>query len=373
MAAAGTPTARILIVDDEVPQMKALCDTLRDQGYDTFGFSSPRAALAAMREEKFDLLLADLMMPEMDGIALLKAAQELDPTLVGIIMTGEGTITSAVEAMKTGALDYILKPFRLSVIYPVLARALTVRRLRMENAELQERLRERAVELEAANKELESFSYSVSHDLRAPLRAINGFSTIVVEEYAAQLPDEAQRLLGSVIRGARRMEQLIDDLLQFSRFARQPLSKQSVNVLALVQELVDELQKEQGDRKVEVRVGALANCVADLALLRQVFANLLSNAFKYTGKVAQPAVEVGYRLEEGRHVYFVRDNGAGFDMQYAHKLFGVFQRLHSADEFKGTGIGLSIVQRVIQRHGGRVWVEAEVNKGATFYFDLPTE
>jgi len=361
-------SARILIVDDEAAQMQALCSTLRDQGYQTFGFTGGQAALGALRQAKFDLLLADLMMPEMSGIDLLQAAQELDRNLVGIIMTGEGTITSAVEAMKVGALDFVLKPFRLSAILPVLSRALAVRALRMENAELQLRVRERTAELEVANRDLESFSYSVSHDLRAPLRAIRGFASILLEDYSEKMPVDAQDLLNQVSKNAHRMARLIDDLLEFSHLGRQPLSKQAVNVAAIVQEVLDELGKRQDGPPIEVRLGELPDCLGDPSLLRQVFINLLSNAFKFTRHKEQALVEVGCRSQNGEKVYFVQDNGAGFDMQYAEKLFGVFQRFHTVDEFEGTGVGLSIVHRIVQRHGGRIWAEAEVNKGATFHF-----
>ncbi|HET6568644.1 MAG TPA: response regulator [Rhodothermales bacterium] len=367
-----TQDARILIVDDEAALMKALCDTLRERGYDTLGCTSGKTALAALRESRFDLLLADLMMPDTDGISLLKAATEVDPDLVGIIMTGQGTIDTAVEAMKSGALDYILKPFKLSAILPVLNRALGVRQLRVENTALEQRVRQRTAELEAANKELEAFSYSVSHDLRAPLRTMASFSDMLMEDFAAELPPDARHLLDRIVSNAQKMGRLIDDLLRFSRLNQQPLSKQPVHTTTLVHEVLEELRRERDGRTVDVEVGELPDCFCDPSLLRQVFANLLSNAFKFTRQRENGKIEVGSHRLDGEDVYYVRDNGAGFDMQYAGKLFGVFQRLHSASEFEGTGIGLSIVNRIIQRHGGRIWAEAAVDQGATLYFSLPS-
>ena len=363
--------ARILIVDDEGAQMKALCHTLSDQGYQATGFVSAKAALAALRDQKFDLVLTDLMMPEMDGIALLRAALETDRELIGIIMTGEGTIATAVEAMKTGALDYILKPFKLSVILPVLSRALAVRRLRLKNAELEQRVRERTSELEAANRDLEAFGFSVSHDLRAPLRHIDGYADLVVTEFAGQMPAEAQRMLNLIRTSAGRMGRLIDDLLHFSRMGRQSMSKRPTSMTTLVREVLTETGKERTGRVIEIQVAELPDCVCDPSLLKQVLINLLSNAFKFTRQKEKALVEVGARQQEGETIYFVRDNGAGFDMQNAQKLFGAFQRFHRYDEFEGTGIGLSLVQRIIQRHGGRIWAEAAINEGATFYFTLP--
>jgi two-component system sensor histidine kinase/response regulator len=365
------PLTRILVVDDEARQMTALCETLRDHGYETTGYSSSVAALAALKESKFDLLLTDLMMPEMDGIALLRAAHEIDGDLVSIMMTGHGTIDTAIDAMKAGALDYILKPFKLSVVLPVLSRALTVQRLRLENAALERSVRERTAELEAANQELEAFSYSVSHDLRAPLRHIDAFTHRLMKDFGAQLPPPAQDLLQRVCHGAQRLGMLIDDLLNLSRFSRQPLAKRIVNLASLVEQVLADLQGERDGRQVEIRLGHLPECLGDASLLKQVFMNLLSNALKFTRKCEKAVIEIECQGRSGELVCLVRDNGAGFDMQYAGKLFGVFQRLHSVDEFDGTGVGLSIVHRIILRHGGRVWADAEVNKGATFHFTLP--
>jgi len=366
------PLIRILVVDDEARQMTALCETLRDHGYETTGYSSSVAALAALKGSKFDLLLTDLMMPELDGIALLRAAHEIDGDLVGIMMTGHGTIDTAIESMKAGALDYILKPFKLSVVLPVLSRALTVQRLRLENAALERRVRERTAELEAANKELEAFSYSVSHDLRAPLRHIDGFSHRLAKDYGAQLPPPAQHLIQKISSGAQRLGLLIDDLLNLSRFSRQPLAKRIVSLATLVEQVLGDLHGEREGRQVEIRPGHLPECLGDASLLKQVFINLLANALKFTRKRELAIIEIESREDSGELICTIRDNGAGFDMQYAGKLFGVFQRLHSTDEFEGTGVGLSIVHRIIHRHGGRIWAEAEVDKGATFHFTLPS-
>lgn len=358
--------------------MTALCETLNDHGYQTTGFASSKAALAAVEKGKFDLLLTDLMMPEMDGITLLRGAHEVDPDLVGIVMTGQGTIDSAVEAMKAGALDYILKPFKLSVVLPVLSRALTVRKLRLENIALEKSVRERTAELETANrelefanKELEAFSYSISHDLRAPLRHIDGFSEILQQNHGGQLPEAGQRLLQNVRNGAQRLGQLIEDLLRFSRLSRQPLTMSTVSLSRLVQHVLGDLESERAGRQVEIRVTDLPDCLGDYALLKQVFTNLLTNALKFTRKREQALIEISAEESDKEIICSVRDNGAGFDMQFATKLFGVFQRMHKESEFEGTGVGLSIVQRIIHRHGGRIWAEAETDKGACFHFTLP--
>jgi len=363
---------RLLVVDDEANHVRALCDILCDHGYPVEGYTRAQDALGALAESSFALLLTDLMMPDMDGIALLRAALVHDPQLAAVIMTGKGTIATAVEAMQVGALDYVVKPFKASTILSVVSKALALRALRLENASLERALRERAAELEAANRELEAFSYSISHDLRAPLRSIHGFSKILLEDFMAQLPVDAQELVQRVIANASRMSELIDDLLRFARLSRQSLSRHRVSVADLVREVLEELRNQESEGAVEVMVGALPDCVGDRSLLRQLLFNLLSNAFKYTRHKDTAIVEVGcLETPKGERSYFVRDNGAGFDMQQSHRLFGVFSRLHATDKFEGTGIGLSIAQRIVQRHGGQIWAEAEVDKGAAFYFTLP--
>jgi PAS domain S-box-containing protein len=242
--------------------------------------------------------------------------------------------------------------------------------IRRLNAELEQRVVERTAQLEAANQEMEAFVYSVSHDLRAPLRAIDGFSRIVLTEHAPQLAPEAQRYLDMAGENAQRMGRLIDGLLALSRLGRQDLHKQVVSPRELVEQVLQDIRAEQSERQVEVVIQELPPCQADPALLRQVYANLLSNAFKFTRGRDAALVQVGCEERDGQDAYYVRDNGAGFDMRYAGKLFGVFERLHREHDYEGTGVGLAIVQRIIHRHGGRVWAEAEAGQGATFYFTV---
>jgi light-regulated signal transduction histidine kinase (bacteriophytochrome) len=295
-------------------------------------------------------------------------------------MTGHGTIDTAVAAMQVGALDYVLKPFKLNVILTVIVRALDIRRLRLENAALQQREREQAIELAAAYRDLESFSYSVSHDLRSPLRAVNGFMDIFMEEFGNTVSGEARAHLEQVRAGGARMDRLIEDLLKFCRFSRTPLTRQRVNLDAIVRRVVAELRTHEPARTVDIEIGELPGVAGDPSLLEQVIVNLLSNAFKFTRHQAQARIAIGSfaapdpaNPSAQERVFFVRDNGAGFDMKYADKLFGVFQRLHAQNQFEGTGVGLSIVQRVLQRHGGRIWAESAPDHGATFFFVLPVE
>ena len=242
----------------------------------------------------------------------------------------------------------------------------------LERVRLVEQVTARTRELESANRELEAFSYTISHDLRAPLRAVNGFASILLEDYATAIPEEARGYLQRVKDNGEHMGHLVDDLLAFSRLGRQAVRTQTVRTREAVDRALAQLASETEGRQVEIVIGQLPDCNVDPLLLEQLFINLLSNAIKYSRKRENARIEVGTQPgpdAEGP-VFFVRDNGAGFDMQYADKLFGVFQRLHRSQDYEGTGVGLAIVHRIVERHGGRIWAEAKVDQGATFYFTL---
>jgi len=236
--------------------------------------------------------------------------------------------------------------------------------------QLNAELKERALALESANRELEAFTYSVSHDLRAPLRHMDGFSKILAEEFAPHLPAEGQRMVGRIRAGARHAGELVDDLLSLSRVGRTELKLEIVGLKGVVEGAVRNLEGEAQGREIEWRVGELPFVECDARLIQQVFANLLSNALKFTRPRTKAVIEVGTREQDGQAVVFVRDNGVGFSMKYTDKLFGVFQRLHRPEDFEGTGVGLATVQRIVHKHGGRVWAEAELDKGAMFSFTL---
>lgn len=364
--------------------MRALASTLELEGYEPSGFTSARQALESLRQQPFDLVLTDLSMPEMDGIQFTRAAQQIDPQVVCIVMTGHGSIDTAVAAMRAGALDYILKPFTLRIIMPVLERALTVRRLRAENVQLrqtQEAVRavnidlersvaERTRQLQDANAELEAFSHSVSHDLRAPLRSVNAFITMLAGEYAAVLDERGRGYIARVLGAVERMENLIEDLMRLSQVNAMEPRLASVDLSELAASILEELRAQHPQRHVDTAIAPGLRCRADRRLLRIALENLLGNAWKFTARAANPRIEVGVE-HSGARRYYVRDNGAGFDPRYAAGMFAPFRRLHSASEFPGTGVGLSIVQRIIRRHGGTIEAEGASGRGATFYFTLP--
>lgn len=269
-----------------------------------------------------------------------------------------------------GSGDYFMLLLLLLVILMVALLTERVEKVRTLN-KLNEELKREAMKLEDANNELEAFAYSVSHDLRVPLRAIDGFSRIVIEDYETELDEEGVRLLNIIRENTKKMGQLIDDILLLSRAGRQEMNIGKLDMAALAKNVYDDFQQETENRNINFVVEAMPPVEADRALMTQVLTNLIGNAIKFTEKTENAQIEFGYTEDEDDYTYHVKDNGAGFNMKYYDKLFGLFQRLHSQDEFEGTGVGLSIVQRIISRHNGRVWGEGEVGKGATIYFSLP--
>jgi PAS domain S-box-containing protein len=237
------------------------------------------------------------------------------------------------------------------------------------NEELEKRVLERTTQLASAVRELEAFSYSVSHDLRAPLRALDGYSLILQKEYQTVLDEDGRSYIKNIRTSTQQMGQLIDDLLTFARLGRHPLEKQQVDMKQLVLKTLDEFSPERAQRVMDIKVHELPPCVADPSLLHQVWVNLISNSMKFTRKSDRAYIEIGFEIQD-EIIYFINDNGTGFDMKYADKLFEVFQRLHSPDDFEGTGVGLAIVERIIRRHGGRIWAKSKLGEGATFFFTL---
>ncbi len=370
---------RVLLVEDNPGDVRLIQELLKEADGNKFEFAHlPRLAELESRLQSFDahILLLDLGLPESQGLESLIKTKAIASHLPIVILTGLFGDELGVEAVANGAQDYLVKG---RIDGPLLGRAIryAIERRRVEheirklNEELEERVKQRTAQLEAANKELEAFSYSVSHDLRAPLRAIDSFSRILIEEQAQQLDQEGLRMLNIVRDNTGRMGQLIDDLLAFARISRQGMIKSPIHVTKMVKSIIEELQSAEPTRTVNVTMHTLPKVHGDISMIRQMFVNLLSNAFKFTRHQANPVIEIGCTSTDEENIFHVRDNGAGFDMQYEDKLFGVFQRLHTTDEFEGTGVGLAIVQRVIHRHGGKVWAEGDVGKGATFYVSLP--
>jgi signal transduction histidine kinase len=354
---------RILLADDNA-DMRDYVRRLLAGRYEVQAVADGATALAAALDAPPDLVLSDVMMPGIDGFGLLRALRDHEATsrVPIILLSARAGEEAAVEGLDAGADDYIAKPFSAREL---LARVRT-------HLELARARRAWSEELARVNTELEAFSYSVSHDLRAPLRHVNGFADLLAESAAAVLDPASRRYLDKIRDSARHMGVLIDELLTFSRAGRSELRSSPVSLRRIADEVIAALGQDVAGRTIEWRVGALPEVEADPAMLRQVFVNLIDNALKYTGTRSAAVIEIG-TAESNREqaVIFVRDNGVGFDMQYSDKLFGVFQRLHPAQEFEGTGIGLANVRRIITRHGGAVWAQGEIDRGATFYFSLP--
>ena len=405
---------KILIAEDSPTQTQRLRHILEQRGYVVVSAANGRLALAAARQEKPTLVISDVVMPEMDGYELchcIKADASLADVPV-ILVTTLSDPQDVIRGLECRADNFILKPYNerylvdrvqfvllnrevrqaeqtgmgVEIYFNGHKHFITADRLQILNLLLStydvaiqrnkdltnahDELRRVNVQLSAANEELEAFSYSVSHDLSAPLRHISAFAGLLRKDTAGTLKPRNQKQLDTIAEAARKMGQLIEDLLGFSRMARVAMQRIVVDLDTMLQEIVRGLETETTGRKIRWKINPPPDVRADPAMMRQVLSNLLGNAVKYTGTREVAEIEVGWREAKEEIVLFVRDNGVGFDMNYVDKLFGVFQRLHSTDEFEGTGVGLANVRRIINRHGGRTWAEGKVDEGATFYFSL---
>ena len=360
-ASSGREGARVLVVDDNADMREYLARLLATR-WRVEVFADGAAALASARAQPPDLVLSDVMMPGLDGFGLLRALRAHAETsqVPVVLLSARAGEEALLEGLETGADDYLVKPFAARELLARVQTHLDLARLR----------REWSQELERANNELEAFSYSVSHDLRAPLRAIDGFSQALLVDYAEKLDEPGRDYLQRVRAATKRMTQLIDDLLSLSKITRTALKRERVDLTDLARKVLTELGGRDPQRKIDTRVADGLVVQADARLVTVMLENLLGNAWKFTSKQPAATIEVGKDTRNGETVYFIKDNGAGFAMEHATKLFAPFQRLHAASDFEGTGIGLATVNRVVARHGGHVWAEAKPGQGATFLFTL---
>ncbi|MCI0602423.1 ATP-binding protein [bacterium] len=355
----------VLVVEDNREMIRFIAETLSDEFHVGLAYDG-KEGLEKSLSMRPDLILTDVMMPKISGDQLVSEIRK-KPQLTGIpivLLTAKADLDFRVKVLVSGAQDFILKPFSTEELLARVRNLVALKRTMDE-------LKRKTLALESSNKELESFAYSVSHDLRAPLRAIDGFSRMLLKDSSSILSLEGKRFLDIVRANTQKMGQLIDDLLTLSRLGRLETRSDDIDMDQLVKEVLEELERDQYIKKNEVTVHALPRIRGDSAMLRQILVNLIFNAVKFSRKSEPRIIEIGSRAEEDEIVYWVKDNGVGFDMKYADKLFGVFQRLHSIQEFEGTGVGLAIAHRIVQKHDGRIWAEAKVDEGATFYFALP--
>ncbi len=377
----------ILLVDDQPANLVALEAMLQGLGQNLIKAESGREALKWLLTQDFAVILLDVKMPEMDGFetaTLIRQRDKSRHTPILFLTAADNTQTQAVRGYAVGAVDYLVKPVvpefvrsKVAVFVELAKKTELLRRQAQLLAEseqaaldLAETRAELVRDLEHKNRELESFSYAVSHDLRAPLRRIDNFSRAVLESQGDRVDESGRRFLSRIREASQHMSQLIDDVLYLSRVTRADLREQDVDLSAIATLILTRLQESEPARTVDLKIRPGVVVTGDGQLLRIALENLLENAWKFTGKQAESRIEFGVTQLSGEPTYFVRDNGAGFDMTYADRLFGPFQRLHPQDEFPGSGIGLATVQRIIHRHGGRVWAEGLVGQGATFQFTL---
>jgi signal transduction histidine kinase len=377
----------ILLVDDQPANLVALEAMLQGLGQNLVQAGSGREALKWLLTHEAAVVLLDVKMPDMDGFetaTLIRQRDKSRHTPIIFLTAADKSQTDAVRGYAVGAVDYLVKPVvpefvrsKVAVFVELARKSELLRRqarLLQESEQAAHELADARAELvrdlEHKNRELESFSYAVSHDLRAPLRRIESFGRAVQESQAERLDDDGRRYLDRMCEASRQMSQLIDDVLYLSRVTRAEIREHEVDLSGLVSLLLDRMAEAEPGRTVELRVRPGITVTGDGQLLRIAIENLLENAWKFTSRQPAARIEFGMTHVSGEPTYFIRDNGAGFDMAYADRLFGPFQRLHLASEFPGTGIGLATVQRIIHRHGGRVWAEGMPGQGATFHFTI---
>jgi len=356
---------KILIVDDKPENLVALKTVLKDLDIELVEATSGNDALKATLNHDFALALLDIQMPEMDGYELAEILRDEEKTahlpfiFISAVYTDNLNVFKGYEK---GAFSFITKPFQPEILINKV-------KFFIDKHQQEAALYNLNRELKNINKELEAFSYSVSHDLRAPLRAVSGYASILREDYGPQLDEDGLRIIECINDNTAKMGTLIDELLAFSRLGRKEIQKTEIDIYEMVRGVVTDVNKSV-EHGAEIKIDELHKVKADYVLLKQAMYNLISNAVKYSAKKENPVVEISSKEHNGEVIISVKDNGAGFDMRYANKLFGVFQRLHSQEDFEGTGVGLAIVQRIINKHGGKVWAEGKVNEGATFHFSI---
>jgi two-component system, sensor histidine kinase and response regulator len=379
-AASVPPTAvqrpRILVIDDDEVNLQLLQVQLGASDYDVRLARGGSAGLVAALKEPPDLILLDVLMPGLDGYDIVGRLKSATSTRVVpvLLLTSLDARREKLRGLQAGADDFLTRPIDtselLARVRSLLRTKLLYDQLKILNEELERRVHRRTAELTETAHELEAFAYSISHDLRAPLRSMNGFSQALMDDYGDRLDVTATKYLIRIQLASQRMGQMIDDLLKLSRVARTDIRCEPVDLSAIGRAVVSELERSEPDRAVHVTIESGVMAAGDSGLLRLAFQNLFENAWKFTRTRNPGTIEFGVSQRDDFPAYFVRDNGVGFDMAFADKLFGVFQRLHDSSEFEGNGVGLATVQRVVQRHGGRVWAESAQDGGSTFWFTL---
>jgi hypothetical protein len=365
---------KILIVDDDPASIRMLNELLQER-YEVFGSTGGRQVLELVGQLLPDLILLDVIMPEMDGYEICQRLKEYSATrdIPLIFLTSCTETDKIVRGFCLGAVDYITKPFQVAEVLARVETHVQLRAARQEIALKNAELETRAQELEHANEELEAFNYSVAHDLRTPLVTIGLFCNLLLKKHSAALDETGREYLQILLKETTRMDSLVSALLTFSRCSRQEIRKREIDLSRIVNAVRAELLLREPRRQVSFSIAEGVHCYGDPFLMQVVLENLIGNAWKYSSKKESARIEFGVSTTDGETTYFVRDNGAGFEMDKAELLFGAFQRLHDSNDFEGFGIGLTTVQRIIHRHGGRIWAEGEVGKGATFYFSLQDE